>query len=190
MRDSLRRIRSGTPASFDNERVLDQRFLGIDENISKRFADFDDDISKRFADSNLNWERRITDSEMRQTSLITASEQRQESRVNTITTATGSLESWRQESEGEFDDLKLKMTKLTKYYDRSVLDNPRASLGVISFGPSSVEQTAAPTSAGVSAARPSGHGASLTTRVDGVEGNFSPTHSPANGGGVGTGDEK
>ena len=181
MRDSLRRIRSGTPASFDNERVLDQRFLGIDENISKRFADFDDDISKRFADSNLNWERRITDSEMRQTSLITASEQRQESRVNTITTATGSLESWRQESEGEFDDLKLKMTKLTKYYDRSVLDNPRASLGVISFGPSSVEQTAAPTSAGVSAARPSGHGASLTTRVDGVEGNFSPTHSPANG---------
>jgi hypothetical protein len=36
--------------------------------------------------------------------------------VSTIVESTGALESWRQESEGAVDDLKLKMSKLTKVH--------------------------------------------------------------------------
>jgi hypothetical protein len=98
-----------------------------------------------------------------------------------VVTATGSLESWRQESEGAVDDLKSKMMKLTKYMDRSVFDNTSESLGMISSGPSSVEQAAARSPADTSAARPSGHGVITTTRADGAGGNFSHFHSPGNG---------
>lgn len=162
-------------------RDLEQRLGDIDESIIKRFSDADDALTTRFAESDLNWERRITDSEIRQAELVVAAELRQEARLTAVVKATGSLESWRQESEGAVDDLKLKMSKLTKYMDRSVIDNPSASIGVISSAPSSVEHAAAHTPADYSAARPSGHGVLPTTRVDGLGEIFSQIHSPANG---------
>jgi hypothetical protein len=45
------------------------------------------------------------------------------------------LESWRQASESAVDDLKLKVDKLTKYWDRTFLDNASALTGLISPPP-------------------------------------------------------
>ncbi|XP_066357372.1 uncharacterized protein [Miscanthus floridulus] len=163
----------------DSDAKLEQRFTEVDDSITKRFTEFDDNITKRLADSDLNLERRITDSELRQSTLFTEFEQRQDKRISTVEQAAGTLESWRQESEGAVDDLKLKMSKLTKYWDRSVLDEQNGSSGLIS--PIPVEPTAARSSAGLTVARPSGHGVDSTTRVDGFGGIPSPNHSPANG---------
>jgi hypothetical protein len=68
------------------------------------------------------------------------------------------------------DDLKLKVDKLTKYWDRSFAGTATASPGVFSAYPSSSEQTAAPTSTENMAARPSEHHVFMTTRVDGLGG--------------------
>lgn len=163
----------------DSDRKLEERLSEVDATITKRFDDTDHVLTQRFVESDLNWERRLLDSEIRQSSIFTELEQRQEGRFDRLEQSAGALESWRQESEGAVDDLQLKMTKLTKYRDRSVFDNSMVSTGVIS--PVPVEQAAARSSAGFMAAQPSGHGVDMSTRADGF-GNFAfPIHSPANG---------
>jgi hypothetical protein len=82
----------------------------------------------------------------------------------------GELQSWRQEFEGTVHDLKLKVDKLAKYWDRSLLDNDTASTGVISHVPPSSEQTTAHPSVGTTTARPSRHHVKTMPRVDGVGG--------------------
>jgi hypothetical protein len=138
-------------------------------------------MAQRFAHSDLNWERHITDSEICQVDLIAHIEKRQDGRIDSAIQATGDLQSWKQESEGAVDNLKLKMTKLTKYYDRCVLDNPSASIGLFTVVSPPVEQAAIASSADLSAARPSGHCVFTTTRVDGAGDCNSLNHSPANG---------
>jgi hypothetical protein len=119
----------------DNSRKLDIRFTEVDDSITNRIAEFDNTITKRFADSDLNWERRITDSELCQSALLADVEKHHADGVCLITKSAGALEAWRQESEGAVDDLKLKVDKLTKYWDRSLLDQVTASTGVISSAP-------------------------------------------------------
>jgi hypothetical protein len=121
----------------------------IDTSIAKQLTDLNKSLTKRLTDLDLSWERRITDSELRQSSLISEVEQRQEKLVATVVQATGALESWRHDAEGKMDDLKLKMSKLTKYMDRSVFDNSPPSIGLISSSPQFLDQTAARLSAGV-----------------------------------------
>ena len=87
----------------------------MDDSITRRISEFDTSISKHLTDSILNWECRITDSKVRQSTLISEVEQCHHDRVGTITKAVGSLETWRQESEGAMDNLKLKVDKLSKY---------------------------------------------------------------------------
>jgi hypothetical protein len=113
--------------------------------------------------------------------LISEIDKRHEDRVSAIAKTTGDLEAWHQDSEGAVDDLKLKVNKMTKYWDRSFAGAATTSPGVFSASPSSLEQTAAPTSAENTAARPSGHHVFMTTWVDGIGGHAPQFHSPANG---------
>jgi hypothetical protein len=76
------------------------------------------------------------------------------------------------------DDLKLKVDKMTKYWDLSFLDNTVVSTGLINPPPPVSEQTAARSSAGITAARPNVHRVEMTTRADGVGGNSSPNPFP------------
>lgn len=153
----------------------------MDNTFNKCLTEVDDNISKRFFDSDLNWEHRITDSEICQNALISEAEQHQEARVTTIIKATGELESWRHELEGAVDDLKLKVNKLMKYWDRSFLDNATVSTGLISPSPHQLEQTATRSLAGITAAWPSGHHDASITQVDGIGENSTQSHSPTNG---------
>jgi hypothetical protein len=123
----------------DSNAKLEQRFAAIDDSITKRINEVDDAFNKRFSESDLDWERRITDSEVRHLSLITASEKHQDDPVDIITKATSDIQSWRQESEGTVHNLKLKVDKLTRYWDQSVLDNTMASIGLISPSPPTLE---------------------------------------------------
>lgn len=116
----------------DSDNKLEQWLVAVDDAITMCFAEVDDSITKRFSDSDLNWERRITDSEVHHSNLLSELKQRQDSRLLSIEQVAGTLESWRQESEGAVDDLRLKMTELTKYWDRSVLDHASTSMGLIS----------------------------------------------------------
>ncbi|CAD6224880.1 unnamed protein product [Miscanthus lutarioriparius] len=177
---------------IDSSRLLEKRFVdvdksvtkhlaNVDDSLNKRLTEVDDTLNKRLADSDLSWERRITNSELHQNNLIAEAERRQDDRIFGVMKVAGALESWRQDSEGAMDDLKLKVDKLTKYWDRSFLDNATASTGLISQPPSALEQTAARSSANLTAARPSGHHVETTPRADGIGENSSQSHSPANG---------
>jgi hypothetical protein len=55
---------------------------------------------------------------VRQSTLLSEAKLHQDAIAAIVLKATGSLETWRQTIEGEMDDLKLKMAKLTKYMDR------------------------------------------------------------------------
>jgi dGTP triphosphohydrolase len=123
--------------------AIELQFKTVDENIAKHITAVDDSITKRITECDLNWERRITNSELRQSNLTVESEQRQEKRVGNIEHAAGELVHWCQESEGVVNNLKLKVDKLTKYWDRSFLDNNFALTGLITSLPLVSEQTAA-----------------------------------------------
>lgn len=167
-------------ACFTNSNTkLEKRFGEVDESITKRFTEFNDAITKCLSDSDLNWECGITDFELWQSTLLTKLDQCQDRHLATIEQSTGSLESWRQESEGKVDDLKLRMSKLTIYWDRSVLNQASGSSGLNSQGP--MEPTATRSSADITVAQPNGHGVKTTTRADGIRGPSCPIHSPANG---------
>jgi hypothetical protein len=79
------------------------------------------------------------------------------------------------------DDLKLKVDKLTKYWDRSFLDQATASTGVISSAPPMSEQTAARSPVDNTTAWPSGHHVFSTTWADGIGETSPQSHSSANG---------
>jgi hypothetical protein len=78
------------------------------------------------------------------------------------------------------DDLKLKVDKLTKYWDRSFLDNATTSIGLISQPPSALEQTATCSSRVSWFLGPAG---TTSKRLHGrmVLGRTLPNPSPANG---------
>jgi hypothetical protein len=80
-------------------------------------------------------------------------------RLQTIEKATAEITEWRQEHEGVVDDLRLRIGRLDKYWNQSVIVNTAAFIepGIFTEPPVTVEQYAAPTSAGYTAARPNGH---------------------------------
>lgn len=88
----------------DSDRTLEKRFIKAKESITKRFSDLDDAFTKRLTETDLNLEQRITDSEVCHTTLISESEQHQEAHIYAIAKSTGSLETWRQESDGTVED--------------------------------------------------------------------------------------
>jgi hypothetical protein len=66
----------------------------------------DESLDKRFKEANTTVEQRIIDSELHQ-----------DSRLITIKKAASDLNSWRQEHEGVVDDLRLRISKLDKYWN-------------------------------------------------------------------------
>jgi hypothetical protein len=84
----------------DQGALLERRFLEADEVLEQRFKDAESAVEQRIIDSEL----------------------RQDTRLVNIEKAAGDLQSWRQEQEGVIDDLRLRLTKLDKYWNRSIAD--------------------------------------------------------------------
>ncbi|CAD6259546.1 unnamed protein product [Miscanthus lutarioriparius] len=81
--------------------LLERRFMEVEENLDRRFKDIDAAV-----------EQRIIDSELRQDGSLIAIEQ-----------AASDFTKWRQEHEGIIDDLRLRIGKLDKYWNRSVIES-------------------------------------------------------------------
>lgn len=105
-------------------------------------------MDKRFKEADAVVEQRIIDSELRQ-----------DQRLLTIEKATADITEWCQEHEGLVDDLRLRIGRLDKYWNRSVIENTvtHTEPGIFTEPPVKTEQYAASTSAGYKAARPIGH---------------------------------
>jgi hypothetical protein len=116
--------------------------------LERHFVEVDDAMDKRFKEADAVVEQRIIDSELRQDQCLQAIEK----------TATDIAE-WHQEHEGVVNDLRLRIGRLDKFWNHSIIEHTDAFTepGIFSEPPVKAEQHAAPTSAGYTAARPNGH---------------------------------
>lgn len=155
------------------QQLSDQKLL-----LERRFDEVDEAMDQRFKEAESVVEQRIIDSELRQ-----------DVRLSAVEKTAEDLTSWRQEQEGLVDDLRLRLGKLDKYWNRSVLEtaSPFTEPGIfpepgVFTEPSlKVEQHAAPSSAGYKAARPIGHRDDLHHRGNEFGVVTTLTHSPVTG---------
>jgi hypothetical protein len=142
----------------DQGALLERRFLEADEVLEQRFKDAESAVEQRIIDSEL----------------------RQDTRLVNIEKAAGDLQSWRQEQEGVIDDLRLRLTKLDKYWNRSIADNVTEP-ALFNEPPVKLEQHAATSSTGYMAARPNGRRIDNHHREDGYGVVTTLAHSPVTG---------
>jgi len=147
----------------------------IDEQtdlLEQRFTEADEVLDKRFWESDAAIEQRIMDSELCQVA-----------RLSSIEKTALDLTSWRQEHEGIVDDLRLRIGKLDKYWNRSMIESAAAHLEPALFTepPVKSEQHAASASAGYKVARPNGHGVDPHHRENEFGVVTTYTHSPVTG---------
>ena len=147
----------------------------IDEQtdlLERRFTEADEVLDKRFREADAAVEQRIIDSELRQ-----------DARLSSIEKTASDLTSWRHEHEGIVDDLRLRIGKLDKYWNRSVIEFTTAHLEPALFTdpPVKSEQHAASASAGYKAARPNGHSVDPHHRENEFGVVTTYTHSPVTG---------
>ncbi|WVZ95213.1 hypothetical protein U9M48_041007, partial [Paspalum notatum var. saurae] len=99
---------------FDDQDVLlVQRLAEHDTNLEKRLVDCDGILDQRLSDLDSKWAHRF------QTFSADT-----EGRVSNIEAAAASIEEWRQEVEASVDDMHLEVKKLSKHWDRAVMDQP------------------------------------------------------------------
>jgi hypothetical protein len=135
---------------------LQRLFKEQTQLLDRRFSDAEHSVEQRIIESETRLDGRLTDSESRLDSIITESKRLQDVRLTTIEKVARDLEAWRQDAAGALDDMRLKVLKLDKAWDRSVIEQSTTTTGLISTSPG-VEQTDKPPSAVETAARPSGH---------------------------------
>ena len=85
------------------------------DEMHRLFSEQTSQFDKRFNDVELYFEHRISDSELRQEERAANTERPQDVRVQKIEVATNNLQTWRLDTKGLVDDLRLKVTKLNKH---------------------------------------------------------------------------
>jgi hypothetical protein len=159
---------------------MEKMFEKQNQLLDRRFADSEQSVEHRIIDSEQRIDGRIRDTEARIDDRITAATRRQDERLQSIEAATGGLQSWQQDAEGVLDDMRLKVLKLNKQLDRSLIEQSISAPGLLSSS-SSMEQADQHVTADDKAARPSGHGAPTSQRENEFGRVYTLTHSPANG---------
>jgi len=148
--------------------------------LDRRFADSEQTVEHRIVDSENRIDGLIRDSETRLDIRITEATQRQDDRLKSLEAAAGGLETWRQDAEGVLDDMRLKVLKINKQLDRSMIEQSSSGPGLLS-STTHLEQADQRPSADDKAARPSGHGVATSPRENEFGVVTTLTHSPANG---------
>jgi hypothetical protein len=121
-----------------------------------------DEIARRFADHDAKWDRRVSEQESRWEATFAEFTRGQVDRVVALETASNVFEDWRQGLEGVVDDLKLEVGKVSRYWERAVVDKPTSVAGILAPSPSAAIFAPSPTaagrpSAGSPATSPHGH---------------------------------
>lgn len=128
-----------TKLVLDELSKLSKRFDEVETKFESRFAKHNDKWESRFLESEEKWERKFVD-------LAIA----QDSRVATLEHAAATFDDWRPDIEGTLDTVRLEVGKLSKHWERSVLDR---SQPILETAPSAA---GLPSAAG-NADRPHGH---------------------------------
>jgi len=159
---------------------LQRLFKEQTQILDRRFADAEHSVEQRIIELETRLDGRIADSEAFLNIILTESERRQDGRLKIIEKVTGGLEGWCQDAEGVLDDMRLKVLKLNKAWDRSIVEQSSSAPGLIAYPPG-VEQTDKRPSAIEMAARPNGHGGDTPPRENEFGVITTLTHSPVTG---------
>lgn len=114
------------------------------------------EIAHRFTDNDAKWDRRLAAQDKAISTLVAAQEGFvvvQEGHINALEKTTGLLEDWRQNLEGIIDDLRLEVGRVSKHWERVLMDKPSSMPGILALAPSAGERPPA----GSTAASPCGH---------------------------------
>jgi hypothetical protein len=122
-----------------------------------------DEIARCFADHAAKWDRRLFEKDSRWEPTFTDFAKDQKTRVQALKDASGVFEEWWLSMEGVIDDLRLEVGKVSKHWERAVVDKSTAMTGVLAPTPPAVERP----SAGAIANSPCGHRFKMRNREDG-----------------------
>ncbi|WVZ83697.1 hypothetical protein U9M48_030818 [Paspalum notatum var. saurae] len=100
-----------------------------------------------------------------------------EDRVGALEHAAAVFDEWRPGMEGLVDDIKLEVGRLSKHWERAVMEKPLDIKGVLASSPTAAERPPA----GSTAERPHGHRVESSHRVDGYGGVYTMDHHPVKG---------
>ena len=103
--------------------------------LDRRFVDDEHSVEQHIIESETCLDGCITDLEACLNSILTESECRQDGCLKIIEKVMGGLEEWRQDAEGVLDDMRLKVLKLNKAWDRSVVEQSSSAPGLIAYPP-------------------------------------------------------
>ncbi|CAL4889713.1 unnamed protein product [Urochloa decumbens] len=136
--------------------------LLLDE-IEKMFSDQNSRFDKKIQETDLKWEQRFGDLE-----------KKKDERLSKIETVASTLEDWRPEIEATVEDIRLEVTKLTKHWDRAVLNGASGSSGLMA----QPESAAVRSPAGTVPDWPSGHRVEQAPREGGFGSVMTLLHPP------------
>ena len=144
------------------------------DEISKRLSD---ELSKRFDENDASWIKRLFDRDVIWEKQLSDLKAAQKARDVVLEKAVGEMQDGRPGVDGSMDDIKLELKKLNKHYDRSALENPATTHGIVASSP----LAAGVPPAGVPADWPRGHRHDNTHREDGYGSVTTVLHPPVKG---------
>ncbi|WVZ90589.1 hypothetical protein U9M48_036876 [Paspalum notatum var. saurae] len=136
----------------DQDALIVKRLVDHDTKLEQRFVDHEGVIGQRLSDLDSKWGHRFAT-----LSTDTAG------RVSHVETAAANMEEWRQEMEASVEDMHLEVKKLSKHWDRAVMDQATLAPGIMGATPSAAVRPPA----GSTADTASGHRQEQHHRVDG-----------------------
>ena len=162
-----------------------QRRLGVMNPETRLILD---ELTKRFNEQDAKWDSRFADQDARLARQIADLEKSQASRMESLERATASIEEWRPSIDGAVDDIrlqvsktKLEVSKISRHWERAVLEQPATSPGVFAAAPDAVPSAVERPHHGAPATSPNGHRVDNHHRESGFGVVSTLVHSPVKG---------
>ncbi|CAN6322178.1 unnamed protein product [Urochloa humidicola] len=147
----------------DSEKKLETRLAETEKNLDGRFMEKEEQLEIRLSRADDQWERRFADLYISQ-----------DARVSVLERAATSFDEWRPDIEGSLEDIRLEVHKISKNWERAVMDPCRPPVLPL---PSAAERPPATSGAD----RPSGHRVDNFSREDGFGSVTTLLHPPDKG---------
>jgi hypothetical protein len=122
-----------------------------------------DEITWRFSEHDTKWDRHLADQESRWDASFSDFSKGQERHVQALEQNVSLIADWRSSMEAVVDDLRLEVGKVSKNWERAVVDKSTSMVGVLAPSPPAIE----PLAAWLPTELPHGHRIELFTGEDG-----------------------
>lgn len=94
-----------------------------------------DEIARRFSEHDANWDRRVSEQDARWEATYAEFSSAQDGRVRALQQATIMFDDWRMGIKGMVNDLRLEVGKISKNWERPVVDKPTSMPGILAPSP-------------------------------------------------------